>query len=71
MQALLGPAIAIHLVNNFIALLLLAPADEMNGLALYTMPFGLDDEDAVRTWLMIDLFYMCVSWLAARLVLQR
>ena len=67
----LGPAIAIHLVNNFIALLLLAPADEMNGLALYTMPFGLDDEDAVRTWLMIDLFYMCVSWLAARLALQR
>ena len=67
----LGPAIAIHLVNNMIALLVFAPADDMYGLALYTMPFGLSNEDAVRTWLMIDLFYMGVSWLAARLVLQR
>ncbi|MEP6065076.1 MAG: CPBP family intramembrane glutamic endopeptidase [Paracoccaceae bacterium] len=67
----LGPAIAIHFVNNFMAILLFASADELNGLALYTLPFGLGDEDAIRILLVIDLFYMSVSWLVARLVLRR
>ena len=67
----LGPAIAVHLANNFMAILIMAPADDMFGLALYRLPFGLGDEETVRTWLMIDLAFICVSWLAARLVLRR
>ncbi len=67
----LGPAIAIHLVNNALAVMLFAPADDLFGIALYKLPFGLSDEDAVRAWLMVDFLYMLTSWLAARLVLRR
>ena len=67
----LGPAIAVHVVNNMLALLFFAPADDMNGLALFVLPFGLSDEAAVQDWLLIDLAFMLVCWLAARLVLRR
>lgn len=67
----LGPAIAVHTANNISALLLIAPADDMAGLALFTFPFGLADEDLVRAILPVDLAATFVAWLAARLVLRR
>jgi membrane protease YdiL (CAAX protease family) len=67
----LGPAIAIHMVNNATAILFVAPSDSLSGLALYTMPFGLENETALRPWLWVDLAAMIVSWLAARLVLRK
>ena len=66
----LGPAIAFHLINNFIAITLIAPQGTMSGLALAQYPFGLDDEAAVATLLPMDLGMLLVSWLAARLALR-
>ncbi|QIE46635.1 CPBP family intramembrane metalloprotease [Pseudohalocynthiibacter aestuariivivens] len=66
----LGPAIALHLINNVSALLLVAPAGVFDGLALYSYPFGMDDTDIIRTWLPVDLMLLLCSWLAARLALR-
>lgn len=67
----LGPAIAIHFYNNFMAIVVVSVPDDLSGLALYHSPFGLADEDAVRAWLPVDFAHMFVAWLAARLALRR
>lgn len=66
----LGPAIAVHFFNNAKAILLTSPPDEMSGLALYVLPFGMGDEAAMAAWLPVDLGWMLVAWLAARLAIR-
>lgn len=66
----LGPAIAVHMVNNIFALLILSPPDTMSGLALYHYPFALSDAAAVRALLPIDFAMLFLMWLAARLALR-
>lgn len=66
----LGPAIAVHFINNVQAILLTSPPDEMSGLALYVLPFGLGDEAMMAQWLPVDLGWMLVAWLGARLALR-
>jgi len=67
----LGPAIAVHFINNVIAMLFTAMPDDLSGLALYVMPFALSDEAAVAKWLPVDFAIMLTSWLAVRLALRR
>jgi membrane protease YdiL (CAAX protease family) len=67
----LGPAIAVHFINNVIAMVLTAMPDDLSGLALYLMPFSLADEAAVAQWLPVDFGIMLTSWLAVRLTLRR
>lgn len=67
----LGPAIAVHFVNNLSALLLVSLPDNMSGLSLYLSPFSMQDADAMRAWLPVDFALMIVSWLAARLAIRR
>lgn len=67
----LGPAVAIHVSNNVLAMLFVGMPENLSGLALYVMPFGFDDVEQVRAWLPVDAVSMIVSWLLARLVLQR
>jgi hypothetical protein len=67
----LGPAIAVHLVNNVSAMLIVSMPDELSGLALYLSPFSMADEAELRAWLPVDFAWMLVSWLAARLALRR
>jgi membrane protease YdiL (CAAX protease family) len=67
----LGPAIAVHFMNNAFAILLVSLPDGLSGLALYTLPFGLDDIDQARGWLIVDFALMGLSWLAARLAIRR
>ncbi len=67
----LGPAIALHLFNNFAALLVLAMPDSLNGLSLYLLPFSTSDADQIRPWLIVDFAMLGVSWLTARLALAR
>jgi membrane protease YdiL (CAAX protease family) len=66
----LAPAVALHLVNNFMALGVTSLSGEMSGLALMKYPFGPEDEAALAVMLPIDLALMVVNWLAARLVLR-
>lgn len=67
----LGPALAVHMFNNFTAILLTAPQGNLSGLALYTLPFDMQDAAEVRTWLPVDFMMMVVSWLAARVAIRR
>ncbi|MGR3802730.1 CPBP family intramembrane glutamic endopeptidase [Marinibacterium profundimaris] len=66
----LGPAIAVHMANNVVAILLISVTDGMSGLALYVSA-GAADPELVRAWLPVDFATMVVSWLAARLALRR
>lgn len=67
----LGPAIAVHLANNLVAIVLVSVPDQLSGLALFLAPFEIADEAAVRAWLPVDFAMMLVAWLAARLALRR
>jgi len=66
----LGPAIAVHLFNNIIALLIISLPGGLSGLALYVIPFQMDDTEMLRGWLLVDFAMMFVSWLAARLAIR-
>jgi CAAX protease family protein len=57
----LGAAIAIHFVNNTMAILFIAPLDDLNGLALNIGGFSAVDIDAMRLalWMDIGLILVC------------
>ncbi|WP_170384479.1 CPBP family intramembrane glutamic endopeptidase [Ruegeria atlantica] len=67
----LGPAIAMHFMNNTIALLFISLPETLSGLALYLLPFGMSESGLLRQWLFVDFAAMIVSWLTARLALRR
>ncbi|WP_170559598.1 CPBP family intramembrane glutamic endopeptidase [Ruegeria atlantica] len=67
----LGPAIALHLFNNMVALLFISLPDGLSGLALYLLPYDMSDTGALRQWLYVDFAVMIVSWLTARIALRR
>ncbi|KUF10145.1 CPBP family intramembrane glutamic endopeptidase [Pseudoponticoccus marisrubri] len=67
----LGPAVALHMVNNFIAMALVSLQGDMSGLALYRFAFGPEDAAAVAALLPADLAMIGLSWLAARVALRR
>lgn len=66
----LGPAFAIHLVNNIGALVIVAAKGPMQGLALYVLPVDLSDPSLGLTFL-AEAILILISWLGARLVLRR
>jgi membrane protease YdiL (CAAX protease family) len=66
----LGPAIALHFINNVSALLIVSIPGQLDGAALYVLPFGLDDVEQMRAWLPVDFVLICVSWLVARLAIR-
>ncbi|MEQ6249699.1 CPBP family intramembrane glutamic endopeptidase [Sulfitobacter sp. HNIBRBA3233] len=67
----IGPALAVHFVNNVGALLITSLPDTLSGLALFHTPFGMDDEAALMAWMPVDFAMMLCMWLAARLALRR
>ena len=67
----LGPAIALHFINNVSAILIISLPDNLAGLALYVAPFSLDNTELLRAWLPVDFMLMLVFWLAVRLAIRR
>lgn len=67
----IGPAVAVHFFNNFVALLLFASPSSLNSLALYLLPYEMSDAQALRPWLVVDFALMGVGWLVARLAIRR
>lgn len=67
----LGPAVAVHLWNNAVAMLVVGLPDNLGGLALFHAPFTMQDTAAMAAWLPVDFAMMIVSWLAARLAIRR
>lgn len=66
----LGPAIALHLVNNFGAIAIAAPDGNFDGLALWSFPFSVEDTDKVLALMPVEMLVLLCSWLAARLALR-
>ena len=66
----LGPATALHFINNFGAILIPAPKGQFDGLALYAYPFTMEDKDAVLAMMPADLLFLVCGWLAIRLALR-
>ena len=66
----LGPATALHFINNFSAILIAAPAGMFDGLALYSYPFAIDDSRAITAMMPVDLLVLFCGWLAIRLGLR-
>lgn len=66
----LGPAIAMHMFNNVMAILLVSVPDTLSGLSLAVLPASMSDPGAFQSWLMLDFAMMIVSWLTARLALR-
>jgi membrane protease YdiL (CAAX protease family) len=67
----LGPAIALHLLNNFLAIMIVSAQGDLSGLALYVYPFDLQDTELLRAMMPIELALMVVFWLGARLAIKR
>lgn len=67
----LGPAIALHMVNNATSFLLVAYPDFMGGLALYHMPFTLASAPVGSMEIVLEICVIGLSWLAARIALRR
>lgn len=67
----LGAAIALHLVNNVSALMIVATQGYWDGLAWFVVPFGPGDTDAVRSLLPLEALMLLCSWLVARIAIRR
>jgi membrane protease YdiL (CAAX protease family) len=67
----LGPAMALHLMNNVSAMLVFALAGHWDGLALQVLPVDPADTAAFRPLILLEGAAMFVSWLAARLAIRR
>lgn len=67
----LGPAIALHFVNNVSAILIVAMQHHWDGLALLHLPYGPQDSDHVRAALMLEGPILLCFWLAARIAIRR
>jgi membrane protease YdiL (CAAX protease family) len=64
----LGPALAVHFINNIGAILLVAADDWLFGAALYV--WSTNGEPWVP-WIPFDALFLFTIWLAARLALRR
>ncbi|UWR64755.1 CPBP family intramembrane metalloprotease [Phaeobacter inhibens] len=67
----LGPAMAVHFVNNIIAILLFGSPTSLSGLALFLVPFELSDPVVLRQMLWLDFAVVGLCWLVARLAIRR
>ena len=66
----LGPATALHFINNFGAILITAPQGQFDGLALYSYPFSMEDGAAFWAFMPIDMMVLVCGWLTIRLALR-
>ncbi len=66
----LGPAIAFHFTNNFIALAVFGLEDFLGGLSLYVYPFSVIDTAELITRLPSEALGILVAYLFVRLVMR-
>lgn len=67
----LGPALALHFINNVSAMMFSAMQGHWDGLALYVYPFGPDDTEALQALLPLEALVILCGWLVARVALRR
>lgn len=66
----LGPALAMHFVNNVSSLLLVGASGQLRGMALYVFPFDMSDP-ALAPSFALEALLILIAWLGARIVLRR
>ena len=66
----LGPAIAFHFTNNFMALAVFGLEDFLGGLSLYVYPFSVIDTAELITRLPNEALGILVAYLFVRLVMR-
>ena len=66
----LGPALALHFINNVFAILFAAPEGDLDGAALYTFPLALDAPGLASTILPLELMVTLCAWLCCRLAIR-
>lgn len=66
----LGAALALHLVNNISAIMMLGVFGNLDGLAAYTIVLRLSDTTALTPWMIIDAAQVIVGWLIVRVALR-
>jgi membrane protease YdiL (CAAX protease family) len=66
----LGPATALHFINNFSAILIAAPEGQFDGMALYAYPFAMDDTAMITAMMPVDVLILICGWLAIRVALR-
>ncbi|MCP4820608.1 MAG: CPBP family intramembrane metalloprotease [Shimia sp.] len=67
----LGPAIIIHMLNNFMSLSVMGFADDLGGMALYHLPHAPDDAEVMMALMPLEFLSMVCMWLTARIALRR
>lgn len=67
----LGPAIALHFVNNIVAIMIVAMQNHWDGLALLHVPYGPQDVELVHAALILEGPILVCFWLVARIAIRR
>lgn len=67
----LGPALALHFVNNVSAILLTSMQGHWDGLALFVLPFGPEDTEILQKLIPVEALVIVCSWLVARIAIRR
>ncbi|SFL18308.1 CPBP family intramembrane glutamic endopeptidase [Shimia haliotis] len=67
----LGPAIVIHMINNFMSLSIAGFADDLGGMALFHLPFAPNDTEVMMALIPLEFLSMVCVWLTARIALRR
>ena len=62
----LGPAIAMHFVNNFAAITLMGVKDNLGGLNLYVYPFSISNSSKLMEILPLETFALGLAYLSIR-----
>lgn len=62
----LGPAIAMHFVNNFAAITLMGVKDNLGGLNLYVYPFSISNTSKFMEMLPLETFALGLAYLSIR-----
>ena len=66
----LGPAIALHFTNNFMALVILGLEDFLGGLSLYAYPFSSNDTTELISRMPNETIGILVAYLFVRLAMR-
>lgn len=67
----LGPALALHFVNNVSAMMLSSMQGHWDGLSLFVLPFGPDAVEILQSLMPVEVLVILCSWLAARIAIRR
>jgi membrane protease YdiL (CAAX protease family) len=67
----LGPALALHFLNNVVAMSFTSMEGHWDGLALFVLPFGPENVEALRATMPLEILLILCGWLTVRIAIRR